>query len=201
MPNRQVSASVRAKKGDTVWGITSRELEAKLGRKPTNAEINKTMRNAGTKVPSGDINKIKPGDLVQINLRGIGAAPTKKPATRGQTADAARYAGQAKKASTTRGQSADAARYAGQARKQTTPPRKRTLPATPESGRKRTLPATPESGRKRTLSATTGKAKASRRSDGSRSQGRGLTAKKKTTTKRTAPTRSTGRTGRGMNQY
>ena len=119
MPNRQVGSSVRARKGDTVWAITSRALEGKLGRKPTNAEINKTMRNSGTSVPSGDINKIKPGDLVKVNLRGIGAAPTKKPTTRGQDADAARAQGRANRSAMTRGQTADAGRYAGQAKKAT----------------------------------------------------------------------------------
>lgn len=174
MPNRQVSSSVRARKGDTVWAITSRALEGKLGRKPTNAEINKTMRNSGTRTPSGDINKIKPGDLVKVNLRGIGAAPTKKPTTRGQTADAARAQGRADRSRLTRGQTADAGRYAGQARKQT---------------------AKKTTAKKTTAKKTTAKKTGVRHTDRRNSM---LAPFKK---KRTAPSRSTGRTGRRMNQY
>lgn len=168
MPNRQVSSSVRAKKGDTVWAITSRALEGKLGRKPTNAEINKTMRNSGTSVPSGDINKIKPGDLVKVNLRGIGAAPTKKPTTRGQTADAARLQGQADRSRLTRGQTADAGRYAGQAKKATA---KKTTAKKTTAGSRRS-DGSRSQGRQMTANRRTIKKSTNRRADGSRSQGR-----------------------------
>ncbi len=76
---KAVSHSQVAVKGDTVWGITSQALERKLGRKPTNAEINAIVRNAT--VPSGDVNKIKPGERVKINF-GPAAAPKKPPVTR-----------------------------------------------------------------------------------------------------------------------
>jgi hypothetical protein len=71
---KAVSHSQVAKKGDTVWGITTQALERKLGRKPTNAEINAIVRNAT--VPSGNVNKIKPGERVKINF-GPAAAPAK----------------------------------------------------------------------------------------------------------------------------
>ena len=120
MPNENIirnrGRNVITKKGDTVWAQTARVLQDRLGRKPTNAEINSAMRR-GVTVPSGDINKIRPGDRTRIPSTAEAAGRNRTLTTRGQRADSARYAGQAapRKAATTRGQRADSARYAGQA--------------------------------------------------------------------------------------
>lgn len=163
MPNRQVSSSYVVKKGDTVWALTTRALTDKLGRKPTNAEINRVMRS-GTKTVSGNIDKIKPGERVTINLRSVGDTS-----------------------------SVGAGRTPGRP-PATTPPRKRTLPSTNESVRKRTLPASPGVAKKTPVKKT-GVRHTDRRNTLLGRNG------KKAATKRTAPSRTTGRTGRGMGQY
>jgi len=93
-----------AKKGDTVWAQTEKVLRDRLGRKPTNAEINRAMRNK-VKVPSGDINKIRPGDRTRIPSTAEAAGKSRSGSTRGTRADGARYRGQAgmsSKSSTTK---------------------------------------------------------------------------------------------------
>lgn len=61
------------KKGDTMWGIVSRDLEKRKGRKPTNAEINRALKAA--RAPrSGDKNKIKPGDKITLSYTAGGGS-------------------------------------------------------------------------------------------------------------------------------
>ena len=108
MPNENIIRNrgrvAIAKKGDTVWAQTEKVLRDRLGRKPTNAEINRAMRNKVT-VPSGDINKIRPGDRTRIPSTAEAAGKSRSGSTRGTRADGARYRGQAgmsSKSSTTR---------------------------------------------------------------------------------------------------
>lgn len=168
--SKQVQQSFTVKKGQTVWGLTSKAIEAKLGRKPTNAEINTVMRNH-TKTASGDINKIKPGEKVTINLRGIGTGTAS-----GRTAPSAR------------GSSTSPGSRARKANPSSTSPGSRARQSQPRA-------------KKATAKKTTAKKTGVRHTDRRNSMLAPFRKKSSTTRKRTAPTRSTGRTGRRMDQY
>ena len=164
MPNENIIRNLGrvaiAKKGDTVWAQTEKVLRDRLGRKPTNAEINRAMRNK-VKVPSGDINKIRPGDRTRIPSTAEAAGKSRSGSTRGTRADGARYRGQAgmsSKSSTTR-----------------------KAPITTKKA-----PITTKKAPSTTKKATTVK-KTTRRSDGSRTQGgRQMEARKIKITKKKA---------------
>jgi LysM repeat protein len=57
-------ATYTVKKGDTVWSLASRALQAQTGKKPTNAEIQRMVGRVST--PSGNRNQIKPGEKITI---------------------------------------------------------------------------------------------------------------------------------------
>ena len=74
------------KKGDTMWALAARMLEERTGRKPTNAAINRVVKNA--RVPgSGDKNKIKPGDKITFSYTAGGGSGRRgeNSASRGST--------------------------------------------------------------------------------------------------------------------
>lgn len=68
-----VSITYTVKKGDTVWALTRRALEAETGKKPSNAEIQALVNKVS--VPSGNRNLIYPGEKVKIPLREVKPRP------------------------------------------------------------------------------------------------------------------------------